>query len=213
MGAAIAARLAPCIKDAWKTERSQMMKPKIQLQLTGRRSAGLGLAMLGGMGMLALTSLLFAGGGSNPGIKIEPLTRERTTLTDDVSIAVRLQPGDRPEQVIEFEDPSHIAVFRFTVPPGEIFPWHTHPGLALSGVQQGQLVYVYADDCIERPYPAGTMFVDPGGDNVHTAYNPSESEETVVVVTFLNAPADGGLTLPVDEAQGARLDERCGIDR
>ena len=189
------------------------MKPKIQLQQIGRRSAGRVFALVGGMGMLALASLLFAGDGSNPKIKIEPLTSERTTLTDDVSIEVRLQPGNRPEQVIEFEDPSHITVFRFTVPPGGIFPWHTHPGLALSGVQQGELAYIYADDCVERPYPAGTMFVDPGGDNVHTAYNPSETEETVVVVTFLNAPADGGLTLPVDEREGARLDEKCGIAR
>ncbi len=189
------------------------MKPKIQLQQIDRRPVGRVFAAVAGAGMLALTTLLFAGDGSNPGIKIEPLSSERTTLTDDVSIAVRLQPGNRPEQVIEFEDPSYIAVFRFTVPPGEIFPWHTHPGLALSGVQQGELVYIYADDCVERPYPAGTMFVDPGGDNVHTAYNPSESEETVVVVTFLNAPADGGLTLPVDGTEGARLDERCGIDR
>jgi hypothetical protein len=26
-------------------------------------------------------------------------------------------------------------------------------------------------------------------------------------------PAEGGLTIPVDEAQGAALDEQCGIDR
>jgi len=33
----------------------------------------------------------------------------------------------------------------------------------------GTLVYVKADDCLERPYAAGSVFVDPGRGNVHTA--------------------------------------------
>jgi hypothetical protein len=32
-----------------------------------------------------------------------------------------------------------------------------------------ELIYIYADDRVERSYPAGNMFVDPGGDNVHMA--------------------------------------------
>ncbi len=126
---------------------------------------------------------------------------------------IRLRPEGRSEEVIQFDDPSRFAVFRFTIQPGAVFPWHTHPGLALAGVQQGELVYVYADDCVERSYPGGTMFIDPGGDNVHTAFNPSSSEEAVVVATFINAPEEGGLTLPVDDDESARLDEECGIER
>lgn len=91
-------------------------------------------------------------------------------------------------------------------------PWHTHPGPALASVTGNELVYIYADDCEERPYPEGTAFVDPGGDNIHTAYNPSETEETTVTVTFLGVPEEGPLTLPVDEDEGAALDEQCRVD-
>jgi hypothetical protein len=85
--------------------------------------------------------------------------------------------------------------------------------IVVAGLQEGELIYVYADDCVERSYPAGTMFIDPGGDNVHLAFNPSDTAPAVVVVTFIGVPAEGGLTLPVDEAQQAALDEACGIVR
>jgi quercetin dioxygenase-like cupin family protein len=134
-------------------------------------------------------------------------------LTDNVSIEIRLQPEGRPERVLELDDPSRVTVVEFTIQPGAIFPWHTHPGPALAAVEQGELVYIYADDCVERPYPAGTMFIDPGGDNIHSAFNPSESEETIVVATILNAPDEGALTLPVDDAENQRLDQKCGIQR
>jgi hypothetical protein len=59
----------------------------------------------------------------------------------------------------------------------------------------------------------GEAFVDPGGDNVHMAYNPSKTEEAVIGATFLGMPAEGHLTVPVDEVEGAELDARCEIDR
>lgn len=163
--------------------------------------------------VLLATPLSVVGSDSAP----EPIAAEALSqsfeLTDPVDIEIRLQPEGRDELVLDLADPSQVTVRRFTIQPGAVFPWHTHPGPVLAGVEQGKLVYIYADDCVERPYPTGTMFVDPGGDNVHTAYNPSASEETVVVATFLNAPADGALTLPVDADESAALDERCDIER
>jgi hypothetical protein len=37
-------------------------------------------------------------------------------------------------------------------------------------VAEGELIYVNATDCVQRPYRAGTSFVDPGRPNVHTAF-------------------------------------------
>jgi hypothetical protein len=142
----------------------------------------------------------------------QPLT-ERHEFTDDVAVRITLTPEGRQQEVIDLDDGSNIAVVEITVQPGARFPWHTHPGPVLVAVTEGELVYVYADDCVERPYPAGTAFVDPGLDNVHMAFNPSEDDETVVIATFLGAPDEGGLTLPVDEDEGAALDDACGIDR
>ena len=89
--------------------------------------------------------------------------------------------------------PSRAAAF--TVQPGAQFPWHSHAGPVVVNVVSGELTYVEADDCVERPYPAGTAFVDPGQGNVHTAFNDTDGV-TVFVATFFSAPAEGPLLIP-----------------
>jgi hypothetical protein len=159
--------------------------------------------------------------GANPGrnhsadvadpplpIGVELLT-VRHEFTDDIAVQVRVRPDGRPTEVVNIKDASNIAVARFTVQPGVRFPWHSHPGLVMVTITQGDLVFVYADDCVERRYPQGTAFVDPGFGNVHYAFNPTGGE-TVLVATFVGVPATGPLTLPVDLAQSTALDEKCG---
>jgi quercetin dioxygenase-like cupin family protein len=163
------------------------------------------------VGLLALGTASQAAAQPEP-ISVQPLT-ERHTFTDNVAVQVTLTPQGREQQVVEVDDASNIGVFEITVQPGAMFPWHTHPGKSFGLITQGEFIYIYADDCIERTYPTGTAFVDPGFDNVHMALNPSAEEETVVIATFIGAPDEGPLTLPVDEAEGAELDARCGIDR
>jgi hypothetical protein len=80
----------------------------------------------------------------------------------------------------------------------------------IASVKKGEFVYVYADDCVERSYPAGA-FIDPGGDNVHMAFNPSKDGKTVLVSTFFDAPETGPLTLSVPVEEAEALDERCGF--
>lgn len=159
---------------------------------------------------LAATALLLATTATSQathGIHAEPLT-DRHDFSDDVSVQVKLKPDGRHRDVLNVRDATNLAVLEITVPPGESFPWHTHPAPVLAAVTTGELVYRYADDCVARTYPAGTAFVDPGGDNVHTAHNTSD-EDAVVIATFVGAPDDGPLTIPVDDSQQAELDERC----
>lgn len=144
-----------------------------------------------------------------PPILIETLTG-RHEFTDEVAAQLRLKPAGRSREVVNLQDASNVAVLRITIQPGVRFPWHTHPGPNVGAVTQGELVYVYADDCIERRYPTGTAFVDPGFDNVHFAFNPTGGE-TVLVVTFLGAPDTGPLTIPVAGAEQAALDTKCGF--
>lgn len=178
--------------------------------------AGAALLALAATAMLALGSAP-SGADEHPDpIEAEFLT-ERHTFTDDVAVQVRDRPAGRSTDVINLRDASRIAVLEITIQPGAAFPWHTHPGPVLAtvveGDDQGAFVYVYADDCVERPYEVGEAFVDPG-DSIHMAYNPSETEETVVIATFLDVPDEGPLTLPLDEErEGAELDQRCGIER
>lgn len=149
-----------------------------------------------------------AAAAARPPILIEPLTA-RHRFTDEVAAQIRLKPEGRAREVVNIPDASHMAVVRFTVQPGVRFPWHTHPGLVMVAVTQGELVFVYGDDCRERPYRAGAALVDPGFGNIHYAFNRTEGE-TVIVATFLGVPETGPLTLPVDEATSAALNDRCG---
>jgi quercetin dioxygenase-like cupin family protein len=131
-------------------------------------------------------------------IASEPLT-QRADFTDDVDLKLKLKLDGEERVVVHSKDPSRTLVARFTVQPGAQFPWHTHPGPVIVNVTQGELVYVAADDCVHRSYPAGTAFVDPGHGHVHTAYNPTGAP-TVFVATFFEAPAaPAPLLIPVDE--------------
>jgi hypothetical protein len=152
---------------------------------------------------------------SPPPIATEFLTG-RAVFTDDVDLKLKLKLDDE-RTVVRAKDPSRTLVARFTVQPGAQFPWHTHPGPVIVNVTQGELVYVAAADgdgddadgddadddadaddddvCVERAYPAGTAFVDPGHGHVHTALNRT-GRPTVFVATFFEAPAQGPLLIP-----------------
>jgi quercetin dioxygenase-like cupin family protein len=137
------------------------------------------------------------------------LLTDRHEFTDDIAAQIRLKPEGRPLKVVNLDDASRMAVLKITVQPGARFPWHTHPGPVMVAVTQGDLVYVYGDDCVERTYPMGTALVDPGA-NVHFAFNPTGGV-TVLIVTFIGVPATGPLTIPVDAGTSAALDAQCGV--
>jgi quercetin dioxygenase-like cupin family protein len=143
-------------------------------------------------------------------IAIELLSGRQQAFTDAVAIQIRDKPANRPTAVSNLQDGSHIVVLRITVQPGARFPWHTHPASVLVAVTTGELTFVYADDCVERIYPAGTAFVDPGFENVHVAFNDGDVE-AVLIATFLGAPAAGPLTLAVEAGVAEELDAKCGF--
>lgn len=156
--------------------------------------------------LLSGTSLvvpLLASAAEPRPISVEELT-PRGEITDEVGIQVTLAVEGRDQQVLEVPEAGRVAMARITIQPGAAFPWHTHPGPVLATVAAGELVYVYADDCVKRPYTAGELFIDPGFDNIHSAFNPSEDDAAVVMATFLNAPEGEngqGLTIPREPDQ------------
>jgi quercetin dioxygenase-like cupin family protein len=131
-----------------------------------------------------------------PPIASEFLTG-RAVFTDDVDLKLKIQLDGQATQVVNATDPSRTVVGRFTVQPGAQFPWHTHRGPVIVNVVEGELVYVAADDCVDRAYPAGTAFVDPGHGHVHTAFNATD-DVTVFVATFFEAPEAGPLLIPAE---------------
>jgi quercetin dioxygenase-like cupin family protein len=131
-----------------------------------------------------------------PPIAVEVLT-QRAVFTDDVELQIRNKLDGHATDVSNSHDPSRTVVAKLTVQPGAQFPWHTHPGPVIVNVAQGELTYIMAHDCLDRPYPTGTAFVDPGNGMAHTAINRT-GEVTVLLATFFEVPQTGPLTIPVE---------------
>lgn len=133
-----------------------------------------------------------------PPIAAEPLT-PRSVFTDQIQMKLRLKHDGRETAVVQVDDPSRTVVVRYTVQPGAQFPWHSHAGPVSVNIVSGELTYIEADTCMERTYAAGQAFVDPGQGHVHSAVNPGTAP-TILVATFYNAPAEGGLLIPAEPA-------------
>jgi quercetin dioxygenase-like cupin family protein len=152
----------------------------------------------------ALIAILVVGANILPSAAQEPpppiateFLTGRAVFTDDVDLQVKVKLDGEATRVVNTKDPSRTVTARFTVQPGAQFPWHSHRGPVVVNVVEGELVYVDADDCVERAYPAGTAFVDLGHGHVHTAFNPTD-DVTVFVATFFEAPAEGPLLIPAE---------------
>ena len=129
-----------------------------------------------------------------PPILGEPLSG-RASFVDDIDLKIKISNGGSTT-VVNADDPSNTAVVRYTVQPGAQFPWHTHAGPVVVNIVSGSLTYIHAD-CDEHTYTAGEAFVDAGHGHVHSAVNRTGSP-TVLIATFFEAPASGGLLIPAD---------------
>lgn len=152
--------------------------------------------------VLAIAAIgVFAYGGSAHAepripVAIEVLT-PRAAFSDEASMQVRLK-DEHGTNVIKTADPSNVVTTGVTVQPGAQIPWHTHSGPVFVTIAQGELTYVSSEGCINRRYPTGTAFIDPGHGHVHSAVN-SGKTETVFYAMFLEAPSGTApLSIPVD---------------
>jgi quercetin dioxygenase-like cupin family protein len=163
-----------------------------------RRKRGAALAAAALIAVLLISASVVPSTAQQPPppIATEFLT-ERAVFTDNVDLKFKVKLDGKATDVVNLKNPSRTVVARITVQPGAEFGWHTHPGPVVVNVAQGELTYVAADDCVEREYPAGTAFIDAGGDHVHNAANRT-NDPTVVVATFFRAPPTGPLTIPAE---------------
>jgi quercetin dioxygenase-like cupin family protein len=160
--------------------------------MSRKRGAALAAAALIAIALIGANVLPSA--AQAPTITVEPLTG-RAVFTDNVDLKFKIKLDGKRTDVVNVKNPSRTVTARITVPAGEAFGWHTHPGPVVVNVIEGELTYVAADDCVERKYPADTAFIDAGGDHVHNAFNATDGT-TVVVATFFRAPpAPGPLTI------------------
>jgi len=133
-----------------------------------------------------------------------------TRFTDRVRMKFNVKIDGEHTKVIQLHQPGGIATATFELAPGDSFPWHVHPGPVLvSVVDGGELSYMRADDCVVRPYAAGTVFLEPGPE-LHTAFN--QGTETITLVgTFFDVAPGEALATPASPDEQLSLDAKCDI--
>jgi hypothetical protein len=122
----------------------------------------------------------------------------RGGFLDGIDAQFRIKLDGRKTSVVNVRDASDVIVVRITMEEGGSVGWHTHPGPAIATVVEGTLGVINAFDCVERHYPAGHAFIDPGQGNVHVGFNAAASGRTVLYATFLGIPPGVGPTIPAD---------------
>jgi quercetin dioxygenase-like cupin family protein len=87
---------------------------------------------------------------------------------------------------IDTKGESDIHVLENRIVPGGSFGWHSHPGPSLVTVKSGALTLYRGDDpsCTPQVVPAGSGFVDEGGD-VHLVRNEGDVDTVVYVTSFV----------------------------
>jgi quercetin dioxygenase-like cupin family protein len=81
---------------------------------------------------------------------------------------------------------SDVYVVQNRIAPGGHTGWHSHPGPSIVSVVSGQATEYRSDDPNPAVYPAGTAFVDEGGDHAHIVVN--EGDTDLVLVAFQILP-------------------------
>jgi quercetin dioxygenase-like cupin family protein len=89
---------------------------------------------------------------------------------------------------IKTKGASDLHVLQNTIAPGGTFGWHSHPGPSLVIVKSGTATFYLANDptCTPHVVPAGSGFVDSGGD-VHVVRNEGSVDLVTVVVSLVPA--------------------------
>ena len=97
---------------------------------------------------------------------------------------------------IEATGPTDVHVLENRIVPGGTFGWHSHPGPSIVVVKAGALTLYRGNDstCTPHVFPAGSGFIDNGGD-VHLVRNEG-SVDALVYVTSI-----------VPKGVGRRIDE------
>ena len=140
------------------------------------------LAGSGIVAALALAVVATALATSSSGI-VSNTTLATGNIDEDINAKVKT--GDWKVDV-DTKGPSSLAVSEIHVAPGGYFGWHSHPGPSFVIVKSGTSTFYDGDDpdCTPHVHPAGTAYVDPGGD-VHTARNEGATELVLYVMRLI----------------------------
>ena len=147
-----------------------------------------GVALLAGLTVLMIAATALATMGS--GVTSSPTVRGTLEPID-----IDVKTGDWKLK-LKTKGVSDLIFTENRVAPGGNFGWHSHPGPSFVIVKSGTSTFYSGDDptCTPEVHPAGTAYVDPGGD-VHIARN----EGTVELVLLVTRLVPSGAAPRIDE--------------
>lgn len=110
---------------------------------------------------------------------------------DDLDISAKrdIDPGVAThfwKARIDTKGATDLYVVSNTFAPGATSGWHTHPGPSLITVTAGTIT-AYDSSCTAHVYPAGTCFVDEGGEHAHLLRNEGSIDAVTVAVQLIPA--------------------------
>jgi quercetin dioxygenase-like cupin family protein len=152
------------------------------------------LAAIAAIGALVSAALIVVPARATPPDKVTTSTIGVGRFTDiDTKVKTDINPGTPTKfwkARIKTKGISDLHVLQNTIAPGGSFGWHSHPGPSLVIVKSGTATFYLADDptCSPHVVPAGSGFVDSGGD-VHVVRNEGNVDLVTVVVSLVPADA------------------------
>jgi hypothetical protein len=98
---------------------------------------------------------------------------------------------------LKSHDNTDIVVASVSIAPGGSSGWHKHPGPVMVVVKSGTVTFYNGDDptCAAHPHPAGTSFIESGGD-VGMARNEGTDPASVVATYFVPAGSPPRIDAP-----------------
>jgi quercetin dioxygenase-like cupin family protein len=158
------------MKKPLKEREPMIMKPAIGMtEITSRSRCKIGL-----VGILSICISVVALATPSAGVLSNVLSRATVG-----AFHVESESG-RWEVEMEARGISDIVTQAITLAPGGFSGWHSHPGPVFVSVKSGTLTFYEAKDprCTPHIFPAGTGFVEHGGD-VHIARNEGTENLTI----------------------------------
>lgn len=120
------------------------------------------------------------------GFRVSKMLAPHAPFPDDLAVQFRLKFEDGGRTYVKnLNDASTMVVAEVQWDQaGSTSGWHTHPGIALVNVTEGEVEVVWEGECIPRIYRAGDAFMDTGKIHKATAINGGAK----AIATFLGIP-------------------------
>ena len=168
------------------------MRSPIKIALSSRAKVG----TVCGIAAVGLTAAaLFSGipAFATPGSNFSVI---RASVGSFTEIDARADKTGTWDAYLRTKDTSTIGVDLLTIRTGGSSGWHTHGGITLVTVKQGQVAVTDGDDCSTKVYQAGEGFVDRGGSHRHYVSNPYGLTAELVAVQIRPLGSPGRIDTP-----------------